>query len=219
MEFWVTIITAVIGGAGVSGLLGGLVQFSRLSRSARLIDHLTKAMKDIPVGPAANALHVAVERERLRLTSIAMVRMPPVKWVVTQLVSVSGTVGLTLGVAWLTDPRGPEAFADRLARPETIFNLVGAALVFLIVLALFADYRLQRTRTMFVLAAEEPGADAAALLRGVLDRETATRRAIWRFLDSPTFVTAHAAVSAVARVVTRPKEPGQEPPQSRPHPR
>jgi hypothetical protein len=137
MEDWGTIVAAIIGGAGVSGLLGGLVQFSRLSRSARPTDHMTKALKDMPQGAASDALCVALERERLLLAAIAMIRTPPIKWVLYQLATVMGPVVLVVVYGAATDSWGSGATPE-ISRTESILRLVSIALAFLIGLALLA---------------------------------------------------------------------------------
>ncbi|CAM98525.1 hypothetical membrane protein (plasmid) [Clavibacter michiganensis subsp. michiganensis NCPPB 382] len=66
-------LATLLGSAGLAGAFTAALQLSRASRTARLIEHLQKALDGASSGPAAKELNRALTKERFRLASLALV--------------------------------------------------------------------------------------------------------------------------------------------------
>ncbi len=167
-----SIIVAVVGGAGLTGLAGGVLQFSRTARTSRLIDHFAKALKDMPSGAAEAALRVALERERLRLAAISIVRAAPLSLRRGSILSsvypyvVSGTTTVTVVLAVAV--KQYENDESMLRTPGLIWSAVALAVLFVVVVVAVFDYKLQARRAAFIRSVEDEPARSAAFARDAL---------------------------------------------------
>jgi hypothetical protein len=169
------IIVAIIGGAGIPAFAGGLIQFSRTARASRLIDHFVKALKDIPAGPGEDTLKVALERERLRLAAISIVRPAPLirrlpkstrdstslARYLPSVLSAMASVIVAI-VAMVVEYTNDESM---LRSPDAVWVAVAVAALLVAVIVVAFDVELQRRRAEFVRAAEADPAHAAELAR------------------------------------------------------
>lgn len=154
MEPLGVLIGAALGSAGVSGVLAGLVQFSRAARSSRSIDQLTKGLAGGLDGPGRDALLLALNRERLRLASFSLITLPRAAGVlVASTFLVLGAV--VAGVVYASVARGGET--------TTLVPFFAVSLLYGILLTFIFDTQVQLRRRRFIDEAERQADDVSAI--------------------------------------------------------
>jgi len=168
MEPIALIVGAALGSAGIGGALAGLVQFSRASRTTRLIEQMNKSLEgETSGGAGAKTLALAMDGERLKLASISVISAPQTfvplfaMFVVTLL---AGIVIFTNGLLpWSQDRDGDGSYGEVDYRYTWMIIL--GSIGYVVLLAFYLDMIIQRSRARFMRAASEPGADVVALIQ------------------------------------------------------
>lgn len=172
------LIGAALGSAGLSGALAGLVQFSRAARAARLIEHVRKSLDGFGSGPGEQALRLALDRERLRLASIAIITTPQIVVFGVVLLVVAGAIAIGVNSSGLLD----QAMSSRIPQDRdgdgvageigvglptwrSVLLLMGVFLAYILFFAFVMDQVIQLRRARFMEIAGESEVDMSDLVR------------------------------------------------------
>jgi uncharacterized membrane protein (DUF485 family) len=161
VESFGVLIGAVLGGAGVSGVIAGLVQLTRAARATRSIDQLKKSRDGQSKGPGVDALQAALDLEQLRLASLSVVRIPQV--ILVPLVALLFFVVIVLFAGYDPDASAVEGNVNLVDTP--LWQVVAFVVLYVLAPVYVVDATLQWRRNQFVTAALNPGADIQALTR------------------------------------------------------
>jgi hypothetical protein len=154
MENVGALITAILGTAGASGLVTGLVQYGRVARSTRLIEHLSKLIADgDEESHGREALQVARDWERLRLASFSLVSFSQVLWRAILLIAGLAAVAVAVNYIYGT-----------LKLPLWALITLGVAYVLIVVFA--GDWITVSRRNKLLKAVWEAEVDKVPLLAG-----------------------------------------------------
>jgi hypothetical protein len=159
-ENWVAVIAAAIGSAGLSGFVTGAVQVGRVSRAARTVEQLMKAAPETATGSGAAAAKEAINRARLRLAAIVLVKH-------------GRSTKAVLGLALLAGAAGSGYMVYGAIQgtfgASQMWGVVAGLVAYVILMATLADLTLQVQRAWFIMVAERPDAnipDTVAMVTG-----------------------------------------------------